>query len=208
MIIVIAAGKGGSCKSTTALAIAAILHKRRKKILVVDCDPQGSLSWVAESAEAQFDIAQEVDPMVLAQLGKLDDYDYIICDTPPKLSDDGLGTAVKLADYCILPTPTSPLDTRELPRTINQIIKPTKTPYRVLLARVDSRRAAEAIALQTKLSELDIPTFKAFIRNRVAHERAIIEGKLITQYKGSGAKDALTDYTKVVTELLKELRNA
>ena len=33
----------------------------------------------------------------------------------------------------------------------------------------------------------------------------ITEGKLITQYKGSGAKDAADDYRRVASELLREM---
>ena len=41
-IVTIASGKGGSCKSTTTLCLAAILSEKHK-VLVADTDPQGSL---------------------------------------------------------------------------------------------------------------------------------------------------------------------
>jgi chromosome partitioning protein len=203
-IISVVAGKGGSCKTTTTIALAAILCHRRK-ILVVDADPQGSLAWVSEQAEAEFDVAQETDPKTLGKLRNLSDYQALICDTPPGLSGQSLALIVKLSDYVILPTTISPLDIRELTRTIHQIVLPVGNPYRVLLSRVDARRINEAQDIQAELTSKGIPVFKSIIRNRVANERAIVEGKLITQYKGSGGKQAAEDFQAVAKELLKDL---
>ncbi|HEY9662105.1 MAG TPA: ParA family protein [Allocoleopsis sp.] len=203
-IISVAAGKGGSCKTTTAIGLATILSQKHK-ILVVDTDPQGSLSWVAEKANAPFDVAQETDQRVLAKLGYIGGYVALICDTPPGLTSDILKTTVELSDYVILPSPTSPLDIRELTRTISQIVAPIGKPYRVLLSRVDSRRFNEAMAIQSTLMDKGIPVFNAVVRSRVAHERAIVEGKLITQYRGGGAKEAVDDFKRVADELLREV---
>jgi chromosome partitioning protein len=203
-IIVIASGKGGSCKSTTALSLAAILSIKNK-VLVVDTDPQGSLGWVADRSEATFDVMNETDQNILAKLKRIGGYDFLICDTPPALASEALQIVIKLSDFAVLPSPTSPLDIRELTRTIKQIIAPTQIPYRVLLARVDSRRINEALSLQSSLMNNGIPVFNAIVRTKVAHERAIVEGKLITQYRGSGAKEATEDYQRVADELLRDL---
>lgn len=203
-IVAIASGKGGSCKSTTALSLAAILSEKYK-VLVVDTDPQGSLGWVADRSEATFDVMNETSQKILSHLRKIGGYEILICDTPPALASEALETTIALSDFAVLPSPTSPLDIRELTRTIKQAIAPLNKPYRVLLARVDSRRLNEALAIQSQLMNGGIPVFNAIVRSKVAHERAIVEGKLITQYKGGGAKEALDDYQRVADELLREL---
>ncbi|MBD2091849.1 ParA family protein, partial [Microcoleus sp. FACHB-1515] len=197
-------GKGGSCKSTTALSLAAILSQQHK-VLVADTDPQGSLAWVAERSDAEFDVVSETDQKVLGRFREIGGYDFLLCDTPPALASEALSVTVKLSDFAVLPSPTSPLDIRELTRTIKQVIAPLGTPYRVLLARVDSRRINEALSIQSQLMAAGVPVFNAIARNFVAHERAIVEGKLITQYRGSGAKDAADDYRRVASELLREM---
>jgi chromosome partitioning protein len=203
-IITIAAGKGGSCKTTTALSLAAIISKK-KKILVVDTDPQGSLSWVSDRSAPSFDIAQETDINVLQKLKKVGGYDLIICDMPPGLDNNALSVTLKLTDFVVLPSPPSPLDIRELTKTINHVVKPSGIPYRVLLSRVDSRRINDALAIQSQLMEKDIPVFNAVIRSLVAHERAIVEGKLINEYKGAGAKEGTADFSRAADELLREI---
>ncbi|NJM67338.1 MAG: ParA family protein [Acaryochloris sp. RU_4_1] len=205
-IITIASGKGGSCKTTTVLSFAAFLSKRKTKVLVIDTDPQGSLSWISDRASPKFDVAHETDQNVISKLRKIGGYDYILCDTPPGLDNETLSVALKLSDFAVLPSPPSPLDIRELTKTIGQVVVPSGTTYRVLLSRVDSRRINEALEIQSQLMDKDIPVFNAVVRYLVAHERAIVEGKLITEYKGPGGKEAANDYRKVVDELIRELK--
>jgi len=68
-IVVVTNGKGGVGKTTTAIALAGILAQETK-VLVVDADVQGSLSWwVGRSEKGMgFDIAKEIDPTHLRKL--------------------------------------------------------------------------------------------------------------------------------------------
>jgi chromosome partitioning protein len=50
--LVIAALKGGTAKSTTAVSLAVGLALRGKKALVVDCDSQGNASWILSDGKA------------------------------------------------------------------------------------------------------------------------------------------------------------
>lgn len=45
MILTVAFGKGGSCKTTTAQALVNYCRMRGKSVLAIDCDPQGNFTY-------------------------------------------------------------------------------------------------------------------------------------------------------------------
>ena len=198
-------GKGGSGKTTSALALAACFGERLGKVLLVDADPQGSASWVTRGMGETnlFDLAQETNPQVLAKLREVANYGVIIVDTPPALDDATVSLVASLSDYLVLPASPSPLDLRELTRTIQAVIAPTQVPYRVLLCRVDTRRRIEALQIQNQLRSSGVRIFDTVIRSRVALERFIVEGVPLTQYPG--ARPSAEEYRKVLSQIQADL---
>jgi chromosome partitioning protein len=205
-ILVIANGKGGVGKTTTTASIAAILSEGLKT-LVVDADPQGSLSWWVERGEMPYDLSQETDPKLLKQLRQVKGYELVVVDTPPALRSDALIAVVQAADYLILPTQPAPMDLQALIETVKSAIAPTKVTHRVLLTKVDPRSLNDAFDAQKSLMDAGIPVFNALIRAYKAHERAPLDGIPITQAKGKNAKEAASDYQRVADELLREWGN-
>ncbi|RTH06039.1 chromosome partitioning protein ParA, partial [Thermus scotoductus] len=103
------------------------------------------------------------------------------------------------------PTPPAPLDLEALVETVRRAVRPVGVAHRVLLTRVDPRSLAEALEAQTALMEAGVPAFHAFVRAYKAHERAALEGKPITGFRGPNAREAEADYRRVAEELLREL---
>ena len=52
---------------------------------------------------------------------------------------------------------------------------------------------------------MGVPVFHAFVRAYKAHERAALEGKLVTEWKGKNAREAEADYRRVVDELRRDI---
>ncbi|WP_346290203.1 ParA family protein [Sphaerothrix gracilis] len=208
-VLAIINGKGGVGKTTTAVNLAAIFAERMS-VLLVDADPQGSATWWFERGETQlgFDCTQEISPALLSQLREVPDYELIVVDTPPALSSEALQAVIPTADYLLLPTPPAPMDLTALITTVKEAVMPTGISHRVLLTKVDTRSLGEAQEAQNTLMELNIPACQTVIRAYKAHERAALEGRAITQWRGRQARSAQTDYCGVANEIQQDWRES
>lgn len=204
-ILAIVNGKGGVGKTTTAVNLAAILGEKQE-VLLVDADPQGSATWWVERSDKgfTFDLTQETEASLLTHLRKIKEYQLIVVDTPPALRSESLKAVITASDYVILPTPAAAMDLTALIDTVRSTVSPLNISHRVLLTKVDPRSLKETLEAQNTLLELGIPACHAFIRHYKAHERAVLEGKPISEWKGKNAREAEADYRRVAEELQRD----
>ena len=102
-VIVFASRKGGSGKSTLAAHLAAQI-KSTKPCLLVDADPQGSLTlWHKLRGTNEPPIKTAVNSVsgIVAQ-AKRDGIEWVLIDTPPNLSSV-VDDAIKNAKLVIIP---------------------------------------------------------------------------------------------------------
>ena len=206
-ILVVLNGKGGVGKTTTAVNLAAVFSERMS-VLLVDADPQKSATWwIGLNPQGMnFDSAQETNPQLLGNLRGIQEYGLIVVDTPPALGSNTLAAVVSVADYLILPTPPAAMDLAALIETVKDAVMSNNIAYRVLLTKVDSRSLKEALDARSTLMDLNIPACQSFVRAYKAHERAVLEGVAINQWKGRNAQEARSDYYQVANEILQDWR--
>ncbi|MEO0949010.1 MAG: ParA family protein [Cyanobacteria bacterium J06641_5] len=202
-ILAIVNGKGGSGKTTTAIALASVLAERGPTLLV-DAAPQGTASWWAGRGELGFTTLTVNNPKELRQLRRARDYAFIAIDTPPARQSDLVLAAVALAGRAIVPTRLAPLDLQGAINTVRGAVVPQRVPYRLLLNRVEARDRDDAAEVRQTLGELGIPALQQTIGSYRYLERAPLEGVNLLQYRGSHAKAAITAYRKLATEILED----
>lgn len=205
-VITIAQQKGGAGKTTIAAHLAVALAQKGNRVAAVDIDPQGSLSaWhklreerfgegytgIAFSALSGWRVGSEVSRLKREQ-------DYIVIDSPPHTETEAR-TAIRSADFIIIPVQPSPTDLWATQATYD-LAKAEKIPVKVLLNRVPANsRLAGIIAPQ--LPEL----MDATVGSRVLFAAALMEGRTATEVEpNSPASLEIKALVKEILGILKK----
>src|SRR5215467_136497 len=111
-VLAVANTKGGVGKSTIAGNLAwALATEAKKAVLLVDADPQASITkWFDLAETVPFDRTQLTTARVLQQqIPRLrQQYELILVDCPP-MQSDVTAAAVTQADLGLIPVQPSPL---------------------------------------------------------------------------------------------------
>lgn len=190
MILSFIGQKGGSGKTTTALAVAAELFARGRKVLIADADPQGSCrTWAAVAAEAGREVPTVAGvgpdlykPNQLPALASA--YDATILDCPPR-SAAHQRAALMVADLAIIPCGPSAVDAWALAETLELVeaarqVRP-ELRAAVLLTRKVARTAIGKGAREV-LASGGLPVLQAELGFRTAYQEAPAAGMGPAQY--------------------------
>jgi chromosome partitioning protein len=189
-VIVFASRKGGSGKSTLAAHLAAHVHKSTRPCLLVDGDPQGSLTlWhkLRGTNEPPIRTAiRSVGEIIAA--AKRDGMEWVFIDTPPNLSavvDD----AIKNATMVIIPARPGVFDVNAVQETI-QICRSARKPYAVVLngapAQRDGLESPIVTIARESLTKFRAPVWGGQITNRADLLMALSHGEGAREYYAEG----------------------
>lgn len=214
MLIALAGQKGGTGKSTAAIAIAAELFSRGRKVLIADADPQGSLrTWAAVAAEAGHDCptvvgvgADMYKPAQLPTLAK--SFEDVIIDCPPRL-DKVERAALMFADIVLLPCGPSAVEAWALAESVALVTEAREfreqQGVRALRAAVVITRKIARTTIgqgaREVLSGAGLPVLQTELGMRIAFQEAPAAGLGIAQYAPSDP--AADEVRQLVDELIK-----
>lgn len=167
--------KGGVGKTTLAIHTACALAHLGHETLLVDMDPQGSILAWYEHAKNLPDALTVSTAQRAVDLDQVEGYEYVIIDTPGRLSADVL----KHCDVVILPIVPGPLEVWAAADSVKLVKEQhAKTP---------SLRAAivvNRLQLNTRLSKEIFTVLKGYgvpiipnpVRNLTTYGLALAEG--------------------------------
>lgn len=160
--------KGGVGRTTLALNLAGYLAraKRRSRVLVADCDPQGSaLAWAALADETPFTVGRS----------RSRGFDYEIIDLPPKLPENG---QLPEADLYLVPTLLDGVAFVVFLRTL-ALLQEQGLPHLVVANRVNLRRAEHRERLASEALQRAL-----IVRERGALASYYAEGRTVFEMGG------------------------
>src|SRR6201989_2257537 len=131
-VIVFASRKGGSGKSTLAAHLAAQI-KATKPCLLVDADPQGSLTlWHKLRGSNEPPIKSAVNSVSgIVAAAKRDGIEWVFIDTPPNMSAV-VEDAIRNATMVIIPARPGVFDVNAVQQTIQTCLS-NRQPYAVVV---------------------------------------------------------------------------
>lgn len=150
-LIGLASTKGGVGKTTICLNLAAILARSGARVAVLDADPAGHATAVAEMGLLPFPVSplllEEVEAKAVAAWTKAVrevEADYVVIDAPGALGA-AFGAVVAIVDLALIPVGASMLDIRGAAETVGIVRRHRKAGGRgrpdilVVPSRVDRR---------------------------------------------------------------------
>lgn len=185
--VVFAATKGGVGKSTLCAAIAVMAAQDRRKVAMLDLDPQGSLSqWFARRLGDE--PADDANPELYAfqtkdgfatlpeavEVLSANGLDWLFVDTGPGLLQR-IEAAVGAADLVIIPVKTSAFDLEAIDPVLD-VAQGSKRPYLMVLNEIDPRATKMNTSARAYLTSDGHAVAEQIIPQRLPYRAALTKG--------------------------------
>ena len=185
-VVVFASRKGGSGKSTLAAHLAAHAHRPSRSCLLVDADPQGSLTLWHKLRNVEslplHAAARGVADVIKA--AKREGIDWVLVDTPPTMAAS-VADAIRAATLVVVPCRPSVFDIESVKDTV-AFARKMRKPYAVVINAAPARRQDVESPMVTyareNLLELGIPVWGGQVTQRANFSLALAEGAGAKEY--------------------------
>jgi chromosome partitioning protein len=180
VVITVAQQKGGAGKTTLAANLAAALAPRRR-VGVLDIDPQRSLArWHAlRAGRAPIALSNAAGWRLGAELDRMRrEHDVLIIDSPPQIETEAR-VAVRSADLVLVPLQPSPPDLWAAEGTLALAAAERRRAH-LVLNRVPPGGTLRA-AMEAELARQGYPLLAARLGNRTGFATAFARGLGVTE---------------------------
>ena len=210
-IITLAHQKGGVGKSTLAIHLANYYAHNGVKCAIVDTDLQGSISDAFASFEEQgiktyVKLIKRTDFKKYTDLQQLDQYELLVVDTPPVLTNT-LTDLFGISDVVLIPMKPAVNDFFALSRTIKFVdsflkLKPSIKTAIVLNMTVS--KSAIQKDIRSALKDTNIYVCDTEVGQRVEFMRCLLYASSIFDTSNKKAKADITSLGDEIYSLLKK----
>ena len=193
-VLVFASRKGGSGKSTLAAHLAAHVAKPSRPTLLIDGDPQGSLTlWHELRGQEELALKRGVRSLADTLKGAArEGYAWAFIDTPPNRSA-AVVEAIRHATMVIIPARPSIFDLAAVQDTI-ELARELRKPYAVVLNGAPPKRSDVEVATVTEAREgleaLKVPVWSGQITHRADFSLALGAGEGAKEFDPASAAAA------------------
>ena len=207
MIIALCNQKGGAGKTTLAIHLAHAIALSKKRVLLVDSDPQGSASgWAATREETSpFPVIQMARDSLHRDLPAIAaDYQHCVIDTPPRVSALAR-SAILASDLVIVPVQPSSYDVWAAGETVQLIqeaqqFKPDIKAVFIINRRITGTAIGKEI--EGALAEMPFPILKTVIAQRVAFAESSAGYTVIESSVNSAAANEIKALSKEILKVM------
>lgn len=193
-IIALLNEKGGSAKSTTAINLAVGLHRRGRRVVLIDTDIQGTARDWREASPENSNMPPVVAldrPELLLSSIKTLTADFAIIDTPAK-AEKMSANVVRISNIAIIPVQPSAADIWAAATTVKLIHSKWNIGGEInacfLATRVSSSTKLSKEILSGSWNEYEVPLLKNSISNRVAYAQSLADGVSVYETRDGEAK--------------------
>ena len=190
-VITFASRKGGAGKSTLTAHLAAFAHRLERRCLLVDADPQGSLTlWHAMRADRHPPL-QNAERGVdrLLTFAQLNGYEWVFIDTAPTMWVV-VQEAIRAATLVIVPARPGFFDLAAVRETV-MVARQHNKPYAVVInaapVKRDEREAPAVVQSRVELDKLQIPVWSGQISQRASYMVSLAAGASAGEICGDSA---------------------
>jgi chromosome partitioning protein len=191
-VIAIASQKGGAGKSTFAVNLATLADREQAPSLLIDTDPQGSLSVWHQTRGSRTPllvstgVSELADVLETARGHKT--IEWVFIDGASQANDEAT-VIMRAATLVLIPTRPGVFDLASLPATVS-IARRIKRPFFVALNAVPPKRGiAESpivVAARKAVRDMGAPVWRGTVAQRAVYAHALATGQAVTEFETSG----------------------
>jgi chromosome partitioning protein len=199
--------KGGVGKTTLAVHLATAFARKKRRVLLLDADPQGSaLDWAAaRRGEPLFPVVGLPKSSIHKELPAIaSNFDLVIIDGPPRVYDVAK-SACGASDLVLIPVQPSPYDVWAAKEIIDLLAEAEIHRPNLKRAFLINRKIVNTAIgrdVTAALSDYPTPVLKTAICQRVAFAESAAQGLTVFDHAANAAAQEITQLSEEVEELL------